>query len=304
MILVLGDILIDKFSMNKYVKKSPEANVPIVKTEKTITRLGGAANLINNINSLNKNCFLVSRIGNKTVDRTIVKMLKEKKIKHKLFIQENFSVGKKSRFYLNNKQIFRIDNEKNDKLVKIIENKIIQYIKKNIKNYSLLVISDYNKGLINQDTFKKITRLFIKEKKTIITNPKKKNLNFYKGSNIIVPNEKEFNNFFSNKISFKNKVNKFFLDKNLKHLIITRGKKKLIHMHNNKKSLYKIKKVKTVDVTGASDTFLALLSLCISKKISIHKSIKLSIMSATKVVEKQFTSIITKKEYIKFQKIL
>ena len=51
-ILVLGDILIDKFSMNKYVKKSPEANVPIVKTEKTITRLGGAANLINNINFL------------------------------------------------------------------------------------------------------------------------------------------------------------------------------------------------------------------------------------------------------------
>ena len=75
-------------------------------------------------------------------------------------------------------------------------------------------------------------------------------------------------------------------------------------MHNNKKSLYKIKKVKTFDVTGASDTFLALLSLCIFKKISIQKSIKLSIMSATKVVEKQFTSIITKKEYIKFQKIL
>ena len=304
MILVLGDILIDKFSMNKYVKKSPEAEVPIVKTEKTVIRLGGAANLINNINSLNKNCFLVGRIGKKTADRTIIKMLKEKKIKHKLFIQENFSIGIKSRFYMNNKQIFRMDNEKNDKLVKIIENKIIKYIKKNLKNYSLLVISDYNKGLINQNIFKKITMLFIKEKKTIITNPKKKNLSFYMGSNIIVPNEKEFNNFFSNKISFKNKTNKFFLNKNLKHLIITRGKKKLIHMHNNKKSLYKIKKVKTFDVTGASDTFLALLSLCIFKKISIQKSIKLSIMSATKVVEKQFTSIITKKEYIKFQKIL
>ena len=304
MILVLGDILIDKFSMNKYVKKSPEAEVPIVKTEKTVIRLGGAANLINNINSLNKNCFLVGRIGKKTADRTIIKMLKEKKIKHKLFIQENFSIGIKSRFYMNNKQIFRMDNEKNDKLVKIIENKIIKYIKKNLKNYSLLVISDYNKGLINQNIFKKITMLFIKEKKTIITNPKKKNLSFYMGSNIIVPNEKEFNNFFSNKISFKNKTNKFFLNKNLKHLIITRGKKKLIHIHNNKKSLYRIKKVKTFDVTGASDTFIALLSICISKKISIQKSIKLSIMCATEVVKKKFTSIISKKEYIRFQKIL
>ena len=55
MILVLGDILIDKFVLNDYKKKSPEANVPIVKTKKIITCLGGASNLINNINSLNKN---------------------------------------------------------------------------------------------------------------------------------------------------------------------------------------------------------------------------------------------------------
>jgi len=129
MILVLGDILIDKFSMNKYVKKSPEANVPIVKTEKKITRLGGAANLINNINSLNKDCFLIGRIGKKIADRTILRMLKEKKIKHKLFIQENFSVGKKSRFYLDNKQIFRIDNEKNNKLKFSFNNQIAEDLK-------------------------------------------------------------------------------------------------------------------------------------------------------------------------------
>ena len=61
-ILVVNDIsswryLFDKFLLNKYEKQSPEAKIPIVKPIKTITRLGGAANLINNINSLNRNCF-------------------------------------------------------------------------------------------------------------------------------------------------------------------------------------------------------------------------------------------------------
>ena len=81
--------------------------------------------------------FLIGRIGKKIADRTILRMLKEKKIKHKLFIQEYFSVGKKSRFYLDNKQIFRIDNKKlkllnPDVLFKGSEYKKKKFLAKNI----------------------------------------------------------------------------------------------------------------------------------------------------------------------------
>ena len=110
MILVLGDILLDKFLLNKYEKQSPEAKIPIVKPIKTITRLGGAANLINNINSLNRDCFLISRIGRETYDKELISLLNKRKIKYKLFYQKNFSVGKKSRLYIDKKQIFRIDD--------------------------------------------------------------------------------------------------------------------------------------------------------------------------------------------------
>ena len=294
MILVLGDILLDKFLLNKYEKQSPEAKIPIVKPIKTITRLGGAANLINNINSLNRNCFLISRIGHETSDKELITLLNKQKIKYKLFYQKNFSVGKKSRLYIDKKQIFRIDDEKIINLSRIIEYKIINFIKKNISKYSMLVISDYNKGVINSNIFKKIANIFLKQGKLVITNPKKNKISFYNGSNIIIPNEKEFNKFFNSKTSLKNKVKIFFSSKFLEHLIITRGKKSLIHFTRKNKFFYNVNKVKTFDVTGASDTFVALLSINLFIKNKIEKSIKISIEGATKVVQKKYTSTIYK----------
>lgn len=304
MILVLGDILLDKFLLNKYEKQSPEAKIPIVKPIKTITRLGGAANLINNINSLNRNCFLISRIGHETSDKELITLLNKRKIKYKLFYQKNFSVGKKSRLYIDKKQIFRIDDEKIINLSRIIEYKIINFIKKNISKYSMLVISDYNKGVINSNIFKKIANIFLKQGKLVITNPKKNKISFYNGSNIIIPNEKEFNKFFNSKTSLKNKVKIFFSSKFLEHLIITRGKKSLIHFTRKNKFFYNVNKVKTFDVTGASDTFVALLSINLFIKNKIEKSIKISIEGATKVVQKKYTSTISKREYSKIEKSL
>tara|TARA_B100000900_G_scaffold415939_1_gene448007 strand:+ start:5345 stop:6259 length:915 start_codon:yes stop_codon:yes gene_type:complete len=304
MILVLGDILLDKFLKNTYIKKSPEANIPIVRPNKIITRLGGAANLINNINTVCKDCIIVSRIGIKTDDDEVLSLIKNKKIKYKFFKQKNYSVGRKSRFYIDNKQILRTDDEKIVKLNKLVENQIIKFIKKKKKKFSMIVISDYNKGIINKNLYKTITQFFLKDKKIIITNPKKKNLSFYNGSNIIVPNQKEFDQFFPEKENFNSKIKKFFLNKNLKHLIITRGDKNLIHFKNKKKEIYKVKKVKTFDVTGASDTFVAILALSLFKKNKIEKCIKLAIMAATRVVQKKFTSVISKKEFFKLNKNL
>ena len=304
MILVLGDVLLDKFVLNKYQKQSPEGPIPIVKPEKIITRLGGAANLINNINSLNKKCFLISRIGYSIYDKELIELLNKKKIKYKLFYQKKFSIGKKARFYMDTKQILRIDDEEIVKQPMNINNKIINFISKNIKKYSMLVISDYNKGVINHNIFKKVCKMFLKEGKLIITNPKKNKIGFYKESNIIIPNEKEFNKFFNYKTSLQKKIKRFFNSKFLEHLIITRGKKDLMHFTRKKKFIYKVNKVKTFDVTGASDTFVALLANNIFVKNTVEKSIKVAISCATKVVQKKYTSVILKKEYNKIKKRL
>ena len=84
MILILGDCLLDKFFLTNFYKKSPEANIPIVKFKKEILRLGGAANLANNINTLDKRCILVGRKGSGDDDKKFIKLLRESKIKNYL----------------------------------------------------------------------------------------------------------------------------------------------------------------------------------------------------------------------------
>ena len=160
MILILGDILLDKFSLNKYEKQSPEANVPIVKPNKIITRLGGAANVANNINSLSKKYLLLSRIGSGSGDKLILKKLSLHRIKHKLFNEKLYSWGKK-RYYINSKQIVRIDQEKLINVKKVTEDKIINFISKNLKTFKILIVSDYNKGIISKRLFKNLYFYFL-----------------------------------------------------------------------------------------------------------------------------------------------
>ena len=147
---------------------------------------------------------------------------------------------------------------------------------------------------------KEISLIFKNENKLIITNPKNKNISYYNFSNIIVPNEKEFNNFFNKKISLNKKINTFFKKvSDLKYLIITRGHKNVIIASFDKivKIKYlKVIKVKSIDVTGASDTFLATLSVYLAKKLNVIQSIYKAIRASKKVVKKNYTSFVKKHE--------
>ena len=130
MILVVGDLILDNFSINNIERKSPEANVPVIKNLKLISKLGGAGNVINNINKIDKSCFLISRVGNNENDKIIKKLLKNNDIKNKLFYEKKFKIGKKIRFFINNSQKFRLDEEIISQIQKKTENDIIKFVKK------------------------------------------------------------------------------------------------------------------------------------------------------------------------------
>ena len=236
MILVIGDLILDNFSINEIQRKSPEANVPIIKNYELINKIGGAGNVANNINKIDKSCILISRIGKNINDKILIRLINENKIKNKLFYEEDFSVGKKIRFFINNNQKFRLDEEIICKIKKKTEKKIINYVKKNLNRFSLLIVSDYKKGLISKNLFKEISKLFMKEKKIIITNPKQQDIRYYSNSTIIVPNEKEFDSFFKKNLKFSSKIKIFFKKSKIENLIITRGKKKLLFFNKEKKN--------------------------------------------------------------------
>ena len=291
MILVIGDLILDQIILSKSDKNSPEAPVPILKPIEKKYFLGGAANVANNIKKFGEDVILIGVIDPNIFKSTRIlqKILKKNLIKNKLFKSKKFTPPLKKRIYCNNKMMARVDYEKKNFNNKFGE--IFSYVKKNINKFSVLIVSDYNKGTFNKRTYKKIINLFRKNKKITICNPKKNDISYYNGCDIIVPNEKEFNSFFSKKMK------SFFVNNNqISHLIITRGDKDVIYSDKRKISLLKVKKINPEDVTGASDTFISILGIFLKNKYSLKVAITKAIVASRIVIKKKFTSYVQKKE--------
>ena len=297
MILVIGDLILDQITLSRSYKNSPEAPVPILEPIKKKYFLGGAANVANNIKKFGEDVMLVGVVDSNLFKSTIIlkKILKNNSIKNKLFESKKFTPPLKERIYCNNKMIYRVDYEKknlNDK-----SKEIFSYVKKNIHKFSILILSDYNKGTFNKKNYKKLTNLFRENNKITICNPKKNNISYYNGCDIIVPNEKEFNSFFPKRLTLRKKIKNFFIKNHqISHLIITRGDKHVIYSDKRTISLLKVKKINPIDVTGASDTFISILGIFLKNKYSLKIAISKAILASRIVIKKKFTSFIKKEE--------
>ena len=173
---------------------------------------------------------------------------------------------------------------------------IIKKFKKEIEKNDVVILSDYNKGLLDKDLIKKIIQIATQYNKIIIADPKKIDLSSYKGVNILTPNQKEITE--SAKKKFLNDTNLIKYAKNtvkkykIQNLLITRSEKGMLLVNN--KSIIKVKAnaKKVIDVTGAGDTVIAILALMLTLRLSVEDSIKISNHAAGLVIGKSGTACV------------
>tara|TARA_B100000945_G_scaffold319142_1_gene325701 strand:- start:1999 stop:3399 length:1401 start_codon:yes stop_codon:yes gene_type:complete len=303
-ILIMGDIFLDIFQTTDIVKMSPERPVPVLEPIKSINLLGGAANVANNIKSIGGSTFLISKLSNDITSKTIKKLLIKNKINFKIILNKNYSSPVKKRIVQNDHQFCRLDDENYTKLKKKDEIQIINFIKKNIHKFQSLIISDYSKGFFTTYLIKRVIDIFKKNKKNIYTDPKNRDVEVYKNSNYICPNQKEFYDFFDyQKLPFtKNSALKLFKKTKVNAFVVTKGSKGIsVFFNDGKKINIPQIDVNVYDVTGAGDTFIGLLSYLLSNEIDLINSIKISSYACGKVVQKKHTAVLS---FVEFQKII
>ena len=303
-ILILGDVFLDIFQTTDILKISPERPVPVLEPIKSINLLGGAANVANNIKSIGGSLFLISKLSNDTTSKTIKKLLIKNKINFKIISDKDYSSPVKKRIVQNDHQFCRLDNEDYSKLKKKDEIQIIKFIKKNIHKFQSLIISDYSKGFLTPNLIKKVINIFKKNNKNIYTDPKNRDVEVYKNSNFICPNQKEFYDFFDYQklpVNMKSTL-KLFNKTKTNAFVVTKGSKG-ISVFFNKGEKINIPQidVNVYDVTGAGDTFIGLLSYLLSNKIDLINSIKISSYACGKVVQKKHTAVLS---FVEFQNII
>lgn len=319
-VLVIGDLMLDRFTYGDVIRISPEAPVPVLHVNHEENYLGGAGNvarnisalLLNNNNNSNDNIFIIGVIGKDKYADTIIDSMNYYNISLKGIIEDDTRTTiTKNRIVAGSQQIVRIDEENTNPFSANIVKKIEKTFMYNADNYNTVIISDYAKGIITNKLSKKIIDICNKKNKLVLVDPAIKHFSFYKNATLMTPNLKEAAEgsgskrpFYEYNTKLINSLGHSIIKKlNLKKLMITLGANGMALFDKDIKtdnSPYIIPtKAKIVfDVSGAGDTVISVLAMCMSAGISFKESSEIANAAAGLVVGKRGTSTLSLNELI------
>ena len=309
-ILVVGDIIVDQYLEGEVDRISPEAPVPIVnlKTGDKDLRLGGAANVFNNLVSLGgKEIYLCGIIDpTDSAGKFLVNYLEEKHFEtNGLIVEDSRPTTVKTRILSRGQQIIRLDKEEINDVNENTKKQIFGYIEGKINNIDSIIIADYEKGLLTSDLIEDITKISNNNKLLLAVDPKFKNFRFYENCTIITPNRKEASLFYGLELKSKEEIleTAAFIKKVLKceEVLIKLSEKGMLFYSNEDNFYMPEAKAKNVyDVTGAGDTVIAALIMARVSGSSWKQSVDLANYAAGIVVHERGTVTVNKENLKEF----
>ncbi|MBU0957258.1 MAG: D-glycero-beta-D-manno-heptose-7-phosphate kinase [Nanoarchaeota archaeon] len=290
-IIVIGDIMLDKYIFGKVERISPEAPIQVVNVTEESYTPGGASNVANNIYSLSGDSLMVGVIGEDQISEILLEELKKRNVNiDGIFKDSKKPTTQKVRIIAQSQQLLRIDYENTTHIDKETESKIINFIKKNSQDVDAIIIADYAKGVITKNIADEIKK--INHNKIIVVDPKPEHRDFYKGVSLIIPNLKEAREM-TNKEDIED-IGKELVEKLDCSVLITTGEKGIsLFEKNGNITNVPTKAKKVFDVSGAGDTALAALTLALVSGASIKEAAILSNHAAGIVVGKVGTSTVS-----------
>ncbi|MCU0820877.1 MAG: PfkB family carbohydrate kinase [Spirochaetes bacterium] len=296
-ILVIGDIMVDEYIWGSVSRVSPEAPVPVVQEKKREIRPGGAFNVVNNLVALSTRPLVAGAIGNDECGSFILEYLRRNGIDAGGIVEfQDRPTTKKTRIVGNNQQIVRLDLESTKQIEESATEKIIKYIDNNAGIISGIIISDYNKGVINkkiQEKVKMIQRLGI----FVAVDPQIKHYRMYNDLSLITPNHHEAGSFVGTLIdddrSLHETAGKIMDDINPELLLITLGERGMMLYGRDRKFTHVPTIARHVyDVSGAGDTVICVFTLAMICGAKPVEAAVLSNIAAGYVVGEVGTAVI------------
>ena len=313
-ILCVGDIILDSYSHGDVRRISPEAPIPVLKIDNNKYEvLGGCGNVAKNICAAGSHCHIISICGDDEESSVLRKLLiSSKNLSFNLVVDKNRCTTKKIRFVSGNQQILRVDREMSKAIDRKLEQKLVQIFKKKIDDFGVLVISDYNKGMLTDKFLRIIIDIAKKKNKIIIVDPKRNDFSSYKGATFITPNFKELLETSSHsnlKSKFEESKLVVKLSKNLikkfdfKSVITTRSAEGISIVSSNNQIFHLPSKAKEVfDVSGAGDTVLAYIASGIASGKTLGNSAEIANDAAGVAVGKFGTTVVNRNDLLEFSK--
>ncbi|THK41054.1 bifunctional D-glycero-beta-D-manno-heptose-7-phosphate kinase/D-glycero-beta-D-manno-heptose 1-phosphate adenylyltransferase HldE [Methylophaga sp. SB9B] len=295
-VVVVGDLMLDRFYFGKTKRISPEAPVPVVNIERLEDIPGGAANVAMNIASLGAKCILSGITGQDEAAQVLEERLHSVSIECAFHQTTQHPTIIKSRIISAHQQLLRMDFESRFTVESGVG--MADKVTPLLVNGGVMVLSDYDKGTLH-DPQQWIT-LAKSNEMTVLVDPKGNDFSKYRGADLITPNLTEFEAVageIKSEADLIDKAKKLIADFDIKAVLITRSEQgmSLITNDNNEFHLPAIAK-EVADVTGAGDTVIATLAAALAAGQSMKQAVTLANVAASIVVSKLGTSTVSEPE--------
>ena len=277
-IAVVGDVMIDRYIWGNVHRISPEAPVPVVEVESESSRLGGAANVANNITSLGARSLLIGVVGNDVSGKEFCSILEQQKTPSEgIVIDPSRPTTVKTRVIAHQQHVVRIDSEEKKDVDASIQTKIMQVLENNIASIDGIIIEDYNKGVVTKELIRTIIELANKHSKIITIDPKFNHFFDYRNVTVFKPNKKETEEALGRKLKSEEDViaaGKSLLEKlHAENILLTRSEKGMSLFERNGAVTHIPTFARTVaDVSGAGDTVIATLTTMLASGAAIGEA--------------------------------
>jgi D-beta-D-heptose 7-phosphate kinase/D-beta-D-heptose 1-phosphate adenosyltransferase len=294
-VLVVGDVMLDRYWSGKAGRISPEAPVPVVQVKAIEDRVGGAANVALNIAKLGGKVTLLGVVGDDEEGRIIKQLLEAGGVDCELIVEKSIRSICKLRIVARNQQLIRIDFEETP--LDFDCDKLIFHYSSHLSRHNIVVFSDYGKGTLRQ-----IQPLIVKAKQNdikVLIDPKGLDYQAYAHADLITPNHSEFQAVMGvcqNEQQLIDKGRELIAELQIANLLITRGEAGMTLIQHNREQSISAQAKDVFDVTGAGDTVIAVIASCISIGMDWLDAIYLGNLAGGIVVGKLGTSTVSPME--------
>jgi len=294
-VLVVGDVMLDRYWFGEVSRISPEAPVPVVRVQRTEERLGGAANVARNAASLGAITGLLSVVGDDEAGRSLARLLEEEQIDAGLHVDRDIDTTVKLRVIGRQQQLLRIDFETVPSH-EILQAKLADF-EQRVVQADVVILSDYGKGGLAH--IAEMVAIARAHDKLVLIDPKGDDYSRYAGATLITPNRSELREVvgrWSSDVELASKAQKLRGQLGLEALLVTRSEEGMTLFADQEVHHQPALAREVFDVSGAGDTVIATLGVMLGAGADWAEAIRVANIAAGIVVGKLGTAVVTREE--------
>lgn len=298
--LVAGDLMVDEHIWGTTSRVSPEAPVLVVDANGESEVLpGGAANVVNNIRALGGNAAIVGVVGDDSYGEELEKKLQDTGVDTTgLVVDPSRVTTRKTRIWVSHRQqVVRVDRETHEPVNEGIVERLLREIRKKLADCDVLILSDYNKGVLVPAVAKRAVALAREMGKICTANPKPVNINGFEGAKLVTLNRSEAEAVAGTKFHsegiIKSAGQRMLSDLALDCLVVTRGSAGLTIFNEDSATTVPAIPIEVYDVAGAGDTVISAISLALAAGASPVDAAKIGNLAGGAAVRKVGVAAVT-----------